>query len=858
MISPVSFGHLPGLWLMPPHKNSFYIIGEEPCSVKRFFERFFGISASFSLADFPVFRHIFFDLFGKLWYDINMNEKVIKTVELNKILTRLADECSTPLGRKEAEALLPMTDPEEIEKAEAETADALARVYRFGSLSLSGARDIRESLLRLKVQANLSMPELLSIAMLLRTALRVKTYGTKQDAETTEDALTEYFERLEPLVSFQKEIDRCILSEEEMADDASPALFSVRRRIKAAEAKIRSELNAMVVSNGAYLRENVITMRNGRFCLPVKTEHRSQIPGMIHDESGSGSTVFIEPLAIVRLNNEIRELEIEEAKEIEKILAALSAEAEAHAAELKTDLETLSHLDFVFAKAMLAKEMKATRPVFNKDRRIVLKQARHPLLDPRTVVPIDVTLGGEFNALIITGPNTGGKTVSLKTVGLLTLMGQCGLHIPAFESSELGVFSEVFADIGDEQSIEQSLSTFSSHMKNIIQIVKTANSESLVLFDELCAGTDPEEGAALAISILDTLRKRGLRLIATTHYSELKLYALSTEGVENASSEFDVSTLSPTYRLLIGIPGKSNAFAISRRLGLNEQIVQAAKEHINHDEVAFEDVIKNLHDSKRKMDREKSEIGRLKAEAKRLQDSLDESNRKLEAQKEKILSKAREEARALLQDAKAQVDETIRELNKQGKDVRELEKVRTKTREALDRTAGGAAEETALPAGKELNPKDLHVGDRVKILSMDVSGTVSTLPDSRSMLFVQAGILRLHVRLKDLKLLPDEPEETTKKNQSRGSNGAGMKAATISPEINLIGMRVDEALPELDKYLDDAYLANLPEVRIVHGRGTGALREAVRRKLKNSPHVREFRSGEFGEGDTGVTVAIFK
>ncbi len=787
-----------------------------------------------------------------------MNEKVIQTVELNKILARLADECSTPLGRKEAEALAPMTDREEIEKAESETADALSRVYRFGSLSLSGARDIRESLLRLKVQANLSMPELLSIAMLLRTALRVKGYGTRQEADNLTDSLTDYFERLQPLVTLEKEIERCILSEEEMADDASPALASIRRKIKAAEAKIRSELNSMVVSNGTYLRENVITMRNGRFCLPVKTECRSQIPGMIHDESGSGSTVFIEPLSVVKLNNEIRELEIDESKEIEKILAVLSGEAEAHAGELKTNLDVLSHLDFVFAKAMLAKEMKATRPVFTRDGKISLKQARHPLLDPKTVVPIDVMLGDAFNALIITGPNTGGKTVSLKTVGLLSLMGQCGLHIPAFEESELGIFSEVFADIGDEQSIEQSLSTFSSHMKNIIRIVKTANSDSLVLFDELCAGTDPEEGAALAISILDTLRKRGCRIIATTHYSELKLYALTTEGVENASSEFDVATLSPTYRLLIGIPGKSNAFAISRRLGLNEQIVQAAKEHINHDDVAFEDVIKNLHDSKRKMDREKSEIGRLKAEAKRLQDSLDESNRKLEERKEKILAEAREEARALLQDAKAQADETIRELNKQGKDVRELEKVRTKTREALERTAGKPVTETELPTGKELNPKDLHVGDSVKVISMDMAGTVSTLPDSRGMLFVTAGILRLHVRLKDLMLLENDTTASGKKSGAKGSNGSILKAATISPELNLIGMRVDEALPELDKYLDDAYLANLAEVRIVHGRGTGALREAVRQKLKSSPHVKSFRAGEFGEGDTGVTIAVFK
>ncbi|MBO4410932.1 MAG: endonuclease MutS2 [Lachnospiraceae bacterium] len=788
-----------------------------------------------------------------------MNEKVIQTVELNKILKRLTEECETPLGKKEAEELLPMTDREDIEQAQSETADALARVYRFGSLSLSGARDVRESLLRLKIQANLSMPELLNISVLLKTALRVKAYGTRNDAEALTDSLTESFALLEPLSPFQKEIERCILSEEEMADDASPGLFSIRRKIRAAEAKVRSELNALVISSGSYLRENVITMRNGRFCLPVKTEHRAQIPGMIHDESGSGSTVFIEPLSVVKLNNEIRELEIDETKEIEKILAVLSAEAETHQFEIGQNLKILSHLDFVFAKASLAREMKASRPVFNKDRRIVLKQARHPLLDPKTVVPIDVTLGDGFTALIITGPNTGGKTVSLKTVGLLSLMGQCGLHIPAYELSELGIFSEVFADIGDEQSIEQSLSTFSSHMKNIIQIIRTANSESLILFDELCAGTDPEEGAALAISILDTLRKRDARIIATTHYSELKLYALSTEGVENASSEFDVATLSPTYRLLIGIPGKSNAFAISRRLGLNEMVIQAAKEHISRDETTFEDVIKDLHDSKRKLDREKSEIGRLKAEAKRLQSSLDESNRKLEEQKERILSKAREEARDLLAEAKVQVDETIRELNRQGKDVRELEKVRTKTREMLEKTAGAPKDERPEDHAPSLTAKDLHVGDGVLVRSMNLKGTVSTLPDSKGNLFVQMGIIRSQVNIRDLTLLDEETVSLGGKNVKISTSGAGlMKAATISPEINLIGLTVDQAIPELDKYLDDAYLAHLPQVRIVHGRGTGALRQAVQKKCKSTPTIKEFRSGEFGEGDTGVTIAVFR
>ena len=621
---------------------------------------------------------------------------------------------------------------------------------------------------------------------------------------------------------------------------------------------MRDELNRLVVSNGAWLRDHVITMRNGRYCLPVKNECRAQVPGMIHDESGSGSTVFIEPLAVVKLNNEIRELEIAEKKEIEAVLAKLSEEAAGHEDALRADLQILSHLDFVFAKAALAKEMNAVRPVFSADRSLELRQARHPLLDPKTAVPIDVRLGETFDTLIVTGPNTGGKTVSLKTVGLLTLMGQAGLHIPAADGSKLGHFEEVYADIGDEQSIEQSLSTFSSHMKNLTAILRRAGEDSLVLLDELCAGTDPEEGANLAIAILNALRERGCRSMATTHYSELKLYALTTDGVENASCEFDIATLSPTYKLLIGIPGKSNAFAISRRLGLDPAIIADAQRRMDEDTVAFEDVIRDLNDSKRKMEREKSKIGQLKAEAKNLKATLDAEEAKTEERRQKILADARREAQEMLSKAKAQVDETIRAMNRQGKDVRELEQQRQRTREMMQEnlpkgTAPAGTAPKAAASAEELKP-----GDKVQVLPLGVEGIVSTAPDAKGELYVQVGILRSQFRVSDLQKLEDQGESAKKKPRASSGGSDLQKAATVSPEINLIGMTQDEATAALEKYLDDAYLAHLPNVRIVHGRGTGALRGAVQRLLRMLPYVKSYRLGTIGEGDSGVTIAEFK
>ncbi len=802
-----------------------------------------------------------------------MNHKVLKTLEFDKIIARLEEKCLTPLGKKEARLLTPLETVYDVRDAQQETEDALSRIYRYGSFSASGARDIRESLARLRVQASLSMPELLSVAMLLRTAERVKAYGNAAndngnrkkavseppEEEGFRDSLTDYFNALDPASSFYREIDRCILSEEEMADDASSGLLSVRRRMKNAQSKVRDELNRLVVSQGSWLQDHVITMRNGRYCLPVKNEFRGQVPGMIHDESSSGSTVFIEPLAVVKLNNEIRELEIAERKEIEAVLANLSAEAAGREDALRTDLSILSHLDFVFGKAALAKEMNAVRPAFTDNHVLELRQARHPLLDPKTAVPIDVRLGETFDTLIVTGPNTGGKTVSLKTVGLLTLMGQAGLHIPASEGSKLGHFEEVYADIGDEQSIEQSLSTFSSHMKNLTSILRKADEDSLVLLDELCAGTDPEEGANLAIAILKALRARGARSMATTHYSELKLFALTTEGVENASCEFDIGTLSPTYKLLIGIPGKSNAFAISRRLGLDPAIIEEAQRSMDQDSVAFEDVIRDLNDSKRKMDREKSKIGQLKAEANRLRESLSAEEAKTEEKRQKILADARREAQDMLQKAKAQLDETIRAMNRQGKDVRELEQHRTKTREMIqDTLPKDAVKEPVKKASAE--SKELKPGDKVLVLPLGVEGIVSTAPDARSELYVQVGILRSQFKVSDLEKLEDQNAKDSTKKAPRASASSGEfgKAATISPEINLIGMNQDDASAALEKYLDDAYLSHLKTVRIVHGRGTGALRNAVQRLLKQSVYIKSYRLGTIGEGDSGVTIAEFK
>jgi len=792
-----------------------------------------------------------------------MNSKVLQVLEYTKIIDRLADKATSAPGRELCLHLLPQTDLDDIKQAQTETADAFSRLVKKSGISFGNNKPLGASLKTLEIGASLSAGELLRIAGLLENTNRVKTYGRKERTDLPDDSLTHYFDELQPLTPVSEELRRCILSEEEIADDASATLRHIRRSISQANDKVRSQLNSMV--NGSYrtyLQDAIITMRDNRYCIPVRAEYKSQVPGIVHDQSSTGSTLFIEPSAVVELNNKIRELFLEEDKEIEVILATLSAMVGEHTAEIENNQRIMTTLDFIFAKGSLAYEMNASMPLFNTDKIINIRKGRHPLIDPKKVVPIDIRLGKDFDLLIVTGPNTGGKTVSLKTVGLLTLMGQAGLHIPAGDRSQLSIFTEVYADIGDEQSIEQSLSTFSSHMTNDVHILANADENSLCLFDELGAGTDPTEGAALAIAILDHLHKRGIRTMATTHYSELKVYALSTPGVENACCEFDVETLSPTYRLLIGVPGKSNAFAISSRLGLSDELIESAKRHITEDKESFEDLLSDLENSRITIEKEREEIAAYKERIKTLQDQLKNKQDKIEQSKERILREANEKAKVILQDAKDVADETIRTFQKAGPNasMRDLEKSRDKVRNKLKNTSEKLSVQNNAPAHKELKPGQLQLGDSVKIVSMGLRGTVNSLPDAKGNLFVQCGIMRSNVNIKDLILIPDEP--TISKSKSSQKTNAGKikmsKSFSISPEINLLGKTVDEALSVLDKYLDDAYLAHLKSVRIVHGKGTGALRNAVQKHLRKTKYVDSFRLGEFGEGDAGVTIAIFK
>lgn len=788
-----------------------------------------------------------------------MNEKVLKTLEFNKIIAQLEEFASSEAAKQMCRTLMPSSDIEEIRTSQAQTTDALRRIFQKGSVSFSGIRDVRGSLKRLSIGSVLGMGELLAVSSLLDVTNRVKAFSRKLDAEAPEDSLDAFFEALEPLTQLNNELKRCIVSEEEISDDASPGLKNVRRQMQSANERIRSQLNSMVnnQTTRSYLQENVVTMRNGRYCIPVKQEYRGQVPGMIHDQSATGSTLFVEPMAIVKLNNDLKELALKEQEEIEKILSELSNLTVLHIAEIEENFKLLTELDFIFARAALSRSYKGSEPVFNEKGIINLKQARHPLLDAKTVVPSNIHLGETFTQLIVTGPNTGGKTVSIKTVGLLTLMGQAGLHIPAFEGSKLAVFEEVYADIGDEQSIEQSLSTFSSHMTNIVKILEKADDRSLVLFDELNAGTDPTEGAALAIAILTFLHNMQVRTMATTHYSELKVYALSTEGVENACCEFDVETLRPTYRMLIGIPGKSNAFAISSKLGLPSFIIEDAKKHVTEQDIAFEDLIADLETSRVTIEREREEIEKYKAEVEALKKKLEQKQERFDEQKERILREANEQARDILQNAKDYADETIRKFNK-GLSGKEMEQERSKVREKLSSTNEKLSYK-AKSSGKKANkPEDFRIGDSVKVLSLNLTGTVSTLPNAKGDLFVQMGILRSQVNIKDLERL-DDPVITTP-NLTRTSSGKikMSKTASISPEINLIGKTVDEALAVMDKYLDDAYLSHLSQVRVVHGKGTGALRQAVHSHLKRLKYVKSYRLGAFGEGDAGVTIVEFK
>ncbi|MCD7884614.1 MAG: endonuclease MutS2 [Lachnospiraceae bacterium] len=961
-----------------------------------------------------------------------MNEKALKVLEYHKIIRRLADFAGSQPGKERCLALVPSDDLEEIRRMQRETTDAVSRTLRRGRVSFSGLTDIRGSLRRLEVGSALNIEELLHVCDVMETAERVKNWaksdrprggesrgrnprnskfqgenprddafrsGTSGNAEWTrehsgssgasqtsdfsqmdapEDSLAQMFTDLQPMTQTSREIRRCILSEDEISDDASSGLRQVRRQMKSVNERIRSSLASYLNgSSRTYLQDAVITQRGGRFCIPVKAEYRSQVPGMVHDQSSSGSTLFVEPMAVVKLNNDLRELEIREQKEIEIVLANLSGAVVEHSEALNYDVLLLTELDFIFARAQLSLSYNGSEPIFNTEGRIQIRKGRHPLLDPKKVVPVDIRLGDEFTLLVISGPNTGGKTVSLKTVGLFTLLGQAGLHIPALDRSELSVFSEVYADIGDEQSIEQSLSTFSSHMTNIVSFLKamdeqdaqmwgsgtndpsedshgktsankrgvvqedaihgrtvsfdaqsrkrsftsadgtdrrnafwtgsdarTAGERSLVLFDELGAGTDPTEGAALAIAILSNLHARGVRTIATTHYSELKVYALSTPGVENGCCEFDVETLRPTYRLLIGVPGKSNAFAISEKLGLPDYIIEDAKEHLSKQDEDFEDVIASLEESRATVEQEHAEIARYKQEIEELKARLSQKEDRLDESRDAILRKAREEAREILREAKEYADETIRKYNRLGSESdasRKMEQERSKLREKIASNNEKLGLSADKKPKKELSAKDLRVGDGVRVLSLNLTGTVSTLPDARGNLFVQMGILRSQVNIKDLEKLPDEPltgfsgrsaaagstgrsgagrtGSTGKSDRSgnaassgrSGSYGAGggygkgtssgfsgSKSYSIHSEINLIGKTTDEAIVELDKYLDDAVLAHLSPLRIVHGKGSGILRKAVHQYLRKQSCVASFRLGEYGEGDSGVTIVELK
>lgn len=792
-----------------------------------------------------------------------MNQKVLKTLEFTKIIEILAEKADSEPGKIMCRELLPSVIPEEIAQNQAETRDALGRLFKNGGTSFGSNSDLGFAIKSLEIGSTLSTAELIRLASLLDNVSRIKTYGKKEREDLPDDCLAVYFDRLTPMTQIANEIHRCILSEEEIADDASPTLKSIRRSLTLTGDKIHSQLNSLL--NGSYrtyLQDSVITMRNNRYCIPIKAEYKGQVNGMIHDQSATGSTYFIEPAAIVELNNKIRELELQEKEEIHIILTNLSAMAGEHTEELTVNIRTMTTLDFIFAKAKLALEMNATEPLFNTDRYINIRKGRHPLLDKKKVVPIDINLGKDFDLLIITGPNTGGKTVSLKTVGLFCLMGQAGLHIPALDRSELSIFTEIYADIGDEQSIEQSLSTFSSHMKSIVHILKHADENSLCLFDELGAGTDPTEGAALAISILNFLHDRGIRTMATTHYSELKIYALSTSFVENACCEFNVETLQPTYRLLIGIPGKSNAFAISSKLGLPEDIINAAREQIGKEDKTFEDVIADLEKSRITIEKEQQEIAAYKDKIRVLQEQLQQKNDKLDQSRDKILREANEKAKEILQEAKDMADETIRDFNRinAGTDIRELEKKRQKIRDKINEKNDrlSIANKTKSPAQKTLDPKKLQKGDMVKIISMSLKGTVSTLPDAKGALFVQCGIMRVQTNIKDLALVKEDSISTPAVQHTNTSKIKMSKTFSISPEINLLGKTVDEALAVLDKYLDDAYLAHLSSVRVVHGKGTGALRSAVHNHLKRLKIVKDYRLGEYGEGDAGVTIVTFK
>ena len=791
-----------------------------------------------------------------------MNQKTLTKLEYDKITALLEEQATSFRGRQLCRRLKPMTDMARIDTAQEQTAAAFTRIIKKGRISFGDAAPVEESMKRLEIGAALGSGELLRICRLLQNTGRAKTYGRHDTQEESADCLDIYFEQLEPLTLLSNEIDRCILSEDEISDDASPALKRIRRSMDSINEKVHATLNGLV--NGSlrnYLQDPIITMRGDRYCIPVKAEYRNQVSGMIHDQSATGSTLFMEPMAVVKLNNDLKELYAKEQEEIQVILARLSEETAGYIEEIRTNYRNLTDLDFIFARGHLALSMNGSRPLLNEEGRIHIRNGRHPLLDARKVVPITVTLGNDFSLLIITGPNTGGKTVSLKTVGLFTLMGQAGLHIPASDHSELAVFHQVFADIGDEQSIEQSLSTFSSHMTNIVSFLKDVDERSLVLFDELGAGTDPTEGAALAIAILSYLHDRDIRTMATTHYSELKVFALSTPGVENACCEFDVESLRPTYHLLIGIPGKSNAFAISGKLGLPDYIIEDAKKRLSEQDISFEDLLTDLETSKRTIEKEQDEIQAYRREMERMKTQLRQKEERLEEQRERILKEANDKANAILREAKEVADETIKNFHRFGKEnisAAEMERERERLRKKIKDTSSEPSLKATKPK-KEHKPSDFKLGESVRVLSMNLTGTIRSLPDARGNITVQMGILSSQVHISDLEIIEEQnPFSSSRRKHTGGGKIKMGKSLSVSPEINLLGRTVDEAISELDKYLDDAILSHLNSVRVVHGKGTGALRKGIHDYLRRQKHVKSYHLAEYGEGDAGVTIVEFK
>ena len=793
-----------------------------------------------------------------------MNEKALHILEYEKIMARLEPYASSAQAKAMCLALKPSTDLVEIRERQTQTKDALSRIYKRGNVSFSGLIDIRPSLKLLEIGSTLDTKELLTIASLLALTEQVQEYGSTEDEDLMSDSLQGIFDSLCPIHSLLMEIRRCIAAENEITDEASAKLKEIRRNKKLVNQNIHSKLASIVNSstNKNMLQDTIVTMRNGRYCIPVKVEHRSSFPGMIHDQSSTGSTLFIEPMAVVQMNNQLKELDMQELAEIERILSILSENASFHKDNLYDNYMLLTKLDFIFARGKYAKSYDGSEPIFNEDGIIEIKLGRHPLLDPKTVVPINFRMGEDYNMLIITGPNTGGKTVSLKTVGLLTLMGQAGLHIPAFEGSRLSVFEEVFADIGDEQSIEQSLSTFSSHMTNIVNILNQADYRSLVLLDELCGGTDPQEGAALAMSILTYLHKLDVPTMATTHYSELKGFALSEEGIENACCEFDINTLSPTYKLLIGIPGKSNAFAISQKLGLDPHIIENAKDQLDDSVQDFESLLAELEKTKLEIEEERNHIEAMKQEARELSESLKQKKEDIKAKREEMLRQAREEAHEIVTNAKTMADDAIRKFHGWEKQTgvhtnKKMEETRSKLGKEMRDLEGKLSYRGSGKKGSHV-ASDFHIGDDVFVHTFSLEGTVKTLPNAKGEITVQMGLLQSQVNIKDCEILKKQKQAPEKPKHSVGGGKGINKAAHISSDINLLGKTVDEAVAELDKYLDDAYLAGLNQVTIVHGKGTGALRKGIHTYLKRQSHVKSFRLGVFGEGEAGVTIVEFK